>query len=61
MQNPKILYTHFKSLFQSSQKPTRELAARTFYFIQLQYLKALAVSLRVSFCDEWKRGFTDNR
>ena len=37
----------------SSQKPTRKLAART--FIQSQYLKALAASLRVGFCDEWKR------
>ena len=26
--------------------------------IQSQYLKALAASLRVSFCAEWKRGFT---
>ncbi len=25
-------------------------------FIQSQYLKALAASLRVGFCDEWKRG-----
>ena len=31
-------------LFHSSQKPTRKLAART--FIQSQYLKALAASLR---------------
>ena len=31
-----------------------QLAART--FIQSQYLKALTVSLRVGFCDEWKRG-----
>ena len=43
-----------KALFHSSQKPTRKLAART--FIQSQYLKALATSLRVGFCDEWKRG-----
>ncbi len=42
-----------KALFHSSQKPTRKLAART--FIQSQYLKALAASLRVGFCDEWKR------
>ena len=46
---------NYKSLFHSSQKPTLELAART--FIQSQYLKALAASLRVGFCDEWKRGF----
>ncbi len=26
-------------------------------FIQSQYLKAVAASLRVGFCDEWKRGF----
>ncbi len=43
-----------KALVHSSQKPTRKLAART--FIQSQYLKALAASLRVSFCDAWKRG-----
>ncbi len=43
-----------KVLFHSSQKPTRKLAARI--FIQSQYLKALAASLRVGFCDEWKRG-----
>ena len=43
-----------KALFNSSQKPTRKLAART--FTQSQYLKALAASLRVSFCDEWKSG-----
>ncbi len=46
----------FKPLFHSSQNPTRKLAART--FIQSQYLKALAASLRVGFCDEWKRGLT---
>ena len=45
-----------KSLFHSSQKLTRKLAART--FIQSQYLKALAASLRVGFCGEWKRSFT---
>ena len=44
-----------KALFHSSQKPTPKFAART--FIQSQYLKALAVSLRVGFCDEWKRRF----
>ncbi len=44
-----------KPLFHSSQKPTRKLAART--FIQSQYLKAFAASLRVGFCDEWTRGF----
>ena len=47
-----------KAFFHSSQKPTRKLAART--FIQSQYLKALAASLRVGFCDEWKRGFIRN-
>ena len=59
----RIQYCHYcvlikpglKALFHSSQKPTRKLAART--FIQSQYLKALAVSLRVGFSDEWKRGF----
>ena len=45
-----------KALFHSSQKPTRKLAART--FIQSQYLKELAVSLRVGFYDEWKRRLT---
>ncbi len=48
------LFTSFNALFHSSQKLTRKLAART--FIQSQYLKALAASLRVGFCDEWKRG-----
>ncbi len=37
-----------------NQNPTRKLAART--FIQSQYLKALAASLRVGFGDKWKRG-----
>ncbi len=37
----------------------RKLAART--FIQSQYLKALAASLRVHFCDEWKRGLLGRR
>ena len=45
-----------KPLSHSSQKPTRKLAART--FIQSQYLKALAASLQVGVCDEWKRGFS---
>ncbi len=31
-------------------------SART--FMQSQYLKALVAGLRVGFCDEWKRGFT---
>ena len=48
--------TDVKVLFHSSQKPTRKLAAGT--FIQSQYLKALAASLRVGFCDEWKRGLS---
>ena len=43
----------FKALFHSSRKLTRKLAARTF----IQYPKALGASLRVGFCDEWKRGF----
>ena len=47
--------TDSSTLFHSSQKPTRKLAART--FIQSQYLKALAASLRVGVCDEWKRDF----
>ena len=32
--------------------------ARCENFNQSQYLKALAASLRVDFCDEWKRGIT---
>ncbi len=36
----------------------RKLAART--FIQSLYLKALAASLRVGFCDEWKSGLTED-
>ncbi len=43
-----------KALFDSSQKTTCKLAART--FIQSQYLEGLAASLRVGFCDESKRG-----
>ncbi len=34
-------------------KIDRKLAAKT--FIQSQYMKALVASLRVGFCDEWKR------
>ena len=45
-----------KPLFHSSPRPTRKLVART--FIQSQYLKALTASLRVGFCDEWKRGLS---
>ena len=45
-----------KALFHSSQKPTPKLATKT--FTQSQYLKTLAASLRVSFCDEWKIGLT---
>ena len=37
----------------------RKLAART--FIQSQYLKALAASLRFHFCDEWKRALLGRR
>ena len=44
------------ALFHLSQKPTRKFAAKT--FIQSQYLKALTASLRVGFCDEWKRGLS---
>ena len=43
---------YVRSLFHSSQKPTRKLAATT--FIQSQCLKALAPSLRIGFCDKWK-------
>ncbi len=45
-----------KASFPLIAKPTRKLAVRT--CIQSEYLKALAVSLRVGFCDEWKRGFS---
>ncbi len=41
------------AVFHSSQNLTRKLAAGT--LIQSQELKALAASLRVGFCDEWKR------
>ena len=44
-----MLLSSVKALFHS-QKLTRKLAART--FIQSQYMKALAASLRVGFCDE---------
>ena len=53
-----LWFAGLKPLFHSSQKPTNKLAART--FIQSQYLKALAASLRVGFCDEWKRGLKAN-
>ena len=42
-------YVVVKALFHSSQKLTRKFAART--FIQSLFLKALATSLRVGFCD----------
>ena len=45
----------FNALFHSSQNTTRKLASKT--FIQTQYLQALGASVRVGFCDEWKRGF----
>ncbi len=51
-----IMAVQIKPLFHSSQKPTRKLAART--FTQSQYLKALAASLRVSFCVEGKTSFS---
>ena len=41
---------HLKTLFHSSHKPTCKLVARTL----VQYVKALAASLQVGFCDEWK-------
>ncbi len=44
-------------LFPLIAKPNSQ-AART--FIQSQYLKAFAASLRVGFCDEWKRDFNRN-
>ncbi len=51
-----VAVASLNAVFHSSQKPTRKLAART--FIQSQYVKALAASLRVGFCDEWKRDLT---
>ena len=45
-----------KPLFHSSQKPTRKLAASAFKCCD--WMKVLAASLRVGFCDEWKRGVT---
>ena len=45
-----------KAFSSDRKKQTRKRAVRT--FIQSQYLKALAASLRVGFCNEWKRGFT---
>ncbi len=39
--------------------PARKLTAGS--FIQSQYLEALAASLRVSFCDEWKTGLSNVR
>ena len=42
-----------KPLFHSSQKSTRKLAATAFKYCD--WMKVLAASLRVGFCDEWKR------
>ena len=42
-----------KPLFHSLQKPTRKLAASAFKYYD--WMKVLAASLRVGFCDEWKR------
>ena len=44
-----------KPLFHSLQKPTRKLAASPFKYCD--WMKVLAASLGVGFCDEWKRGF----
>ena len=44
-----------KPLFHSSQKPTRKLATSAFKYCD--WMKVLAASWRVGFCDEWKRGF----
>ena len=46
-----------KPLFHSSQKPTRKLAASAFKYCD--WMKVLAASLRVGFCDEMKKAFTD--
>ncbi len=45
-----------KASFHSLQKPTRKLAASVFKYCD--WMKVLAASLRVGFCDEWKRGLT---
>ncbi len=42
-----------KALFDSSQKTTRKFAANAFKYCD--WMKVLAASLRVSFCDKWKR------
>ena len=42
-----------KSLFHSSQKPTRKLAASAFK--HCDWMEVSAASLRVGFGDEWKR------
>ena len=44
-----------KLLFHSSQKPTRKLAASAFRYYD--WMKIPTASLRVGFCDEWKRAF----
>ena len=41
-----------KPLFHSSQKPTRKLAANAFKYSD--WMKVVAASLRVDFCDKWK-------
>ena len=50
-----VVYVTTKPLFHSSQKPTRKLAASAFKYCD--WMKVLAASLRVGFCDEWKRAF----
>ena len=47
-----VLFLRLKSLFHSSQKPTRKLAASAFKYCD--WMKVLAASLQVSFCDKWK-------
>ena len=50
-----------KALFDSSQKPCKNQLASSLRELSsnnVQYLKALTASLRVGFCDEWKRGLT---
>ena len=51
-----IISVCLKSLFHSSQKPTRKLAASAFKYCD--WMKVLAASLRVGFSDEWKRALT---
>ena len=53
--NLKVNYSSVRPLFHSSPKPTRKLAASAFNYYT--WMNVFAASLRVGFCDEWKKAF----